>query len=78
VQPLPPLRASDFADPALSFVNLQLTQIAKNVNALTPSNPKVNVPAVQMPQLKGEYLKEPGLPMFNQFLTSIITRLNSL
>lgn len=67
----------DLSDSELAFLNTQFTSIVNNTNKLTRAD-GVSVQPVQLVQLKGSDFEEDGLPVVNQFLTNIITRLNAM
>jgi len=70
-------RADDFEEEELRFINTQLTSMVNNTNALSRDN-LTGVEAVPLVQLKNSDFKKPGIPEVCQFLTAIITRLNTI
>lgn len=74
---VPQFMEEDFKNEGLSFINQQLQTIAQNVNGLRPTGNGV-IPPVQIVPLRVEDFAEPSVPVVQQYLTSIINRLNAV
>jgi hypothetical protein len=74
---VPQFLEDDFKKEGLSFINQQLQTIAQNTNGLRPRGDAV-VPPVQIVQLRLEDFAEPSVPVVQQYLTSIVNRLNAV
>jgi hypothetical protein len=74
---VPQFLEDDFKKEGLSFINQQLQTIAQNANGLRPQG-NTAVPPVQIVQLRAEDFAEPSVPVVQQYLASIVNRLNAV